>query len=81
METETTEKSSEFRHCVLARTQQKKKKNSTTRRSFEYANDNDAYRGVKTSKYQLPRKDITSQTHDISGWTNDPAERNEEPPD
>ena len=26
-------------------------------------------RGIKTSKYQLPRNDITSQTHDDLGWT------------
>ena len=31
METKTPEESSEFGHCILARKQQNKKKNSTTR--------------------------------------------------
>ena len=36
METETPEESSEFRHCVLARTQQNNKTNRTIRGGLEY---------------------------------------------
>ena len=41
METETPEESSELGHCVLTRTQQNKKKNSTMREGPEYSSDND----------------------------------------
>ena len=48
--------------------------NSTTQKSYsegglEYISDTDSNRGANSSKYQLPLKDITSQTHDIPGWT------------
>ena len=79
METETPEEISEFRHCVLARTQQNNKTNRTTRRTFEYTNDKYAYTGVKTNKYQAKRTMIQDGRTDEG--TNDPAERNEEPPD
>ena len=49
--------------------------NSTTQKSYsegglEYISDTDSNRGANSSKYQLPLKDIASQTHAIPGRTN-----------
>ena len=41
METETTEESSKFRHCVLASTQQNPAKFSTKKKGPEYSSDID----------------------------------------
>ena len=83
METESHKESSEFRHCVLARTQQNKKKNNTMREGLEYSSDIDFTCGANSSKYQIPRKDSTHQMQDgpMDEGLNDQCERNEVSPD
>ena len=50
VEAEVFEESSEFGHCILARTQQNITKMRLEGRSCEYTNDDDASRGVRTSR-------------------------------
>ena len=60
VEAVTLEESSEFGHCILARTQQNITKMRTGGRSYEYNNENDASRGARTRRSQFLCKDNTS---------------------
>ena len=50
VEAETIEESSEFGHCILARTQQNITKMRPEGRSYEYTNEIDVLRGVRKGR-------------------------------
>ena len=69
METEITEESSKFRHCVLASTQQHPAKISTKREGPKLSRGIDFTWRSSSSTYQIHYKDSNIQTHDAPGWT------------